>query len=86
MQNKIYSLDSLIDFGKHKGKTIKDVICKDVTYIEWAVTQVTSFELDNEAFSLYETMYNEYWYNRDGDYEDYSWHDAYDTYMYGKND
>lgn len=30
------NLDKILKFGKHKGKTIKEVLRVDPTYIEWA--------------------------------------------------
>lgn len=97
MKNKIYKLDSIIDFGKHKGKTIEDVIIENVTYIEWAIGKIKWFNLDEKAklfCKKYLDRYNQYCYQKylenEQDmyeqYDDYSWHDAYDTYMYGKND
>ncbi len=41
----IYTIDSKINFGKHKGKAVKDIVYKYPKYIEWAVGAIEFFEL-----------------------------------------
>lgn len=46
-------LDDVIDFGKYKGVTIREVIEKDWLYIEWAVLQSQRLYVDVEAVISY---------------------------------
>ena len=48
-----YSLDDRIDFGKYKGDTIREIIDDDSVYIEWALSEVGGFDLDEEATRYY---------------------------------
>jgi len=38
-----------LPFGKHRGKTVRDVIDQDPTYLEWALLNVEGFELTDDA-------------------------------------
>ena len=40
---KIYALDDTIEFGKHKGKTLREVIKEDWSWVEWAIDQSEHF-------------------------------------------
>ncbi len=46
-------LQDIFRFGKHKGKTLKKVICIDVSYVEWCIGNVDRFELDTRAERYY---------------------------------
>lgn len=37
-----------LDFGKHKGKTIEEILECDPTYIRWAIKTISGFELSEE--------------------------------------
>ena len=50
---KVLGLDDVIDFGKYKGVTIREVIEKDWHYIEWAVLQSQRLYVDVEAVVNY---------------------------------
>ena len=50
---KVLGLDDVIDFGKYKGVTIREVIEKDWQYIEWAVLQSQRLYVDVEAVVSY---------------------------------
>jgi len=50
---KVLGLDDVIDFGKYKGVTIREVIKKDWQYIEWAVLQSQRLYVDVEAVISY---------------------------------
>ena len=50
---KVLGLDDIIDFGKYKGVTIREVIEKDWQYIEWAVLQSQRLYVDVEAVVSY---------------------------------
>lgn len=46
----VYTLDSQLNFGKHKGKTVRAVAgSDDVRYLEWALENIPWFELDKDA-------------------------------------
>lgn len=49
------ALSDKINFGKHKGQTIQELIDEHPTYLEWAVDEIERFALDdnaNQALSL----------------------------------
>ncbi|MCF6133448.1 exodeoxyribonuclease X C-terminal domain-containing protein [Flavobacterium wongokense] len=43
---KFYYLDTIFNFGKYEGKTLKDVASEDIMYIEWCIMTVESFVMD----------------------------------------
>lgn len=45
------TLNSILDFGKHKGKTISDIISSDPIYLEWCLAEEI-FELDERSMIL----------------------------------
>jgi len=45
----LLDLKSIIPFGKHKGKTIKNIISKDPQYLYWACENIESFALTTKA-------------------------------------
>lgn len=53
MQNRIFTLNSVLDFGKFKGQglTIKDVMWNEPHYIEWCIRKISWFALDDEAMN-----------------------------------
>jgi len=65
----IYKLTDKIQFGKHNGKTIQEIIDKDVTYIEWAIQTIENFDLDDEAEAEFETTLGSHY---EGD-DDWAW-------------
>lgn len=48
-----YSLDSVLNFGKHRGKRMRAVIQDDPAYIVWATSE-KMIELDNIAFDTFQ--------------------------------
>jgi len=44
--HKPYDLDSILDFGKYKGRTVEDVLDEDPRYLLWALESVERFETD----------------------------------------
>lgn len=44
---RLYDLDTVLDFGKHKGLTVEDVLNDDPRYLLWALENVERFEVDN---------------------------------------
>lgn len=52
-RKKIYSLVDRIDFGKYKGLCLKDLIDKDLKYVQWCTKEKNIFEMDQEAKSYF---------------------------------
>ena len=50
VSNVAYTLNSVVDFGKYKGKTFMEVLQKDDNYIFWALKEVDLFCLYKEDF------------------------------------
>lgn len=46
-------LNDTMPFGKHKGKTIQELINTEVDYIRWLLENSDSFELDEDADAAY---------------------------------
>ncbi len=44
---KIYSLDTKLPFGKHKGQTLEQVLSHDFQYIDWCLRNIDNFVLDH---------------------------------------
>jgi hypothetical protein len=42
-----YDLDTPLRFGKHKGRTVEDVMAEDPYYLFWCLENVESFEVDD---------------------------------------
>lgn len=42
---KIIQLDDEMPFGKYKGKTLREVIESDKSYIEWVINNVKDYKL-----------------------------------------
>ena len=63
-----YGLADKINFGKHRGKTIKDVIENDPTYIEWMLDTVEAVEFEDTAMKEYESAIDEYYRNDESKY------------------
>lgn len=49
IQLKVYGLNSVLEFGKYKGQTIKQVLEQNVDYITWCLENINHFALDEEA-------------------------------------
>lgn len=46
---KVYGLNDTLDFGKHKGKTLQEIIREDFQWIEWALNYSDHFHCDIDA-------------------------------------
>ncbi len=44
-----YSPETILNFGKHRGKTIKGVIENDINYIVWCLIEIDDFNLDENS-------------------------------------
>lgn len=47
------SLKWIFTFGKYKGRTLKEVIERDSSYITWCLEKVKDFTLKSKAEALY---------------------------------
>jgi hypothetical protein len=47
------NLDDIFFFGKHRNKTISEVIKIDISYLKWCVLNITWFELSKESLRKY---------------------------------
>lgn len=45
-----YNLDDEIQFGRHKGATIRELADTEISYVKWALDNVDRFELSEEAY------------------------------------
>lgn len=52
-EQRVLGLEDIFDFGKYKGKTIKEVIDEDWKYVEWAIFQSQRLYVDVESVVAY---------------------------------
>ena len=52
----LLTLQSLMPFGKYKGLAIGEIISRDPNYVAWALTNIGSCKLDEQAFKAYKTI------------------------------
>ncbi len=58
---KIFELNDVIDFGKYKGKSIKEIMESHSFYIEWVIKNVEYFAISRDAMKFFtEECYNEF--------------------------
>ncbi len=50
MNYKIYEIDTLVEFGRYKGKTIIEIAKEDKKYLEWFLEKIDNIALDRELF------------------------------------
>jgi hypothetical protein len=50
---KVYSLDTIIHFGKYRGVTLQNIIESDWEYVRYLINQCNK-ELDNPAYEYLE--------------------------------
>jgi hypothetical protein len=51
MNYKIYGIDTLVEFGRYKGKTIIEIAKEDKKYLEWFLEEIDNVALDRELFN-----------------------------------
>lgn len=49
------NLKSPLKFGKHSGRTLKEVAKIDLSYIKWCVENIEEFGVDQAAINFFET-------------------------------
>jgi hypothetical protein len=68
------SLNDILDFGKYKGMSIKDVYKIDASYLLWAIENINRFDLPEELELRIEEKADEErhdYYVDNLDYEDF---------------
>ena len=41
----VYKLNTVLKFGKHRGKTVEQILKTDPTYIRWCLKNIDTFEM-----------------------------------------
>lgn len=54
------SLRDIITFGKHSGKSVKEVITQDPMWLDWAIQNIKSFSISDYAKEQVRIAVNEY--------------------------
>lgn len=49
-------LQDRLDFGKHRGKTLEEVIEEDPRYIRWALREIDRFDITEAAEAYLEQV------------------------------
>lgn len=83
---KYYYADTIFTFGKHKGKTLDEVMECDPDYVDWCLANLDHFALGNDEFSsdLKTPSKRTRRFYDDDDYDDWS-DDEYDSFgSYGR--
>lgn len=87
-----YFLESQLNFGKHKKKTIKEILEIEPTYINWCARNIANFIIDNDEvtkireflpnfhFSFEENKRIYYWIFADLDNEEVEPEEDYEYY------
>ena len=66
---KFYALKSYLNFGKHKGRRVEEVLGVNPDYLQWCLDNIEWFSLDNEANQELLDTLDEY-----REYDDETWH------------
>jgi len=45
--SRVYDLDSNLDFGKYRGRSLEDILDEDPAYLLWALATVVRFQVDD---------------------------------------
>ena len=53
-----YDLNSRLNFGRHRGVTLSEIIHEDPSYIVWAINNITGFAISDEAMQFLATKTN----------------------------
>ncbi len=55
----VYTMQSILRFGKHKTEEISEIIINDPKYIEWCLNEKI-FELDKTSYKYFEVSLENY--------------------------
>ncbi len=56
MRIKLYGIDDIFDFGRYKGKSIRELLTNNPGYVDWLIRNVESFALSQDAFNDAKTI------------------------------
>lgn len=45
-KSKMFTKESVLEFGKHKGETVEDVLKYDPSYLVWCIENLKWFDVD----------------------------------------
>lgn len=90
---KFYNLDTEFTFGKYEGKTVRDILEIQPTYLDWCAINLDHFYISEEVIEEIKVSYsdfkiseegvnklNEKYEQWEGEQEDYEEYDDYDDY------
>ncbi|WKS95818.1 hypothetical protein [Riemerella columbina] len=94
MKYKIYGINTPIEFGRYKGKTLLEVAKEDKNYLEWFIEEIDNVSVDGELLNYKEiqalgnihiledrlSVEEELYEDFEEDYVNYDW--SYDDYRY----
>lgn len=46
---KLYDLDTLFTFGKHQGKTVREVVDQHPSYLNWCIIHLDHFYISDDS-------------------------------------
>jgi hypothetical protein len=50
--NLLRGINNVLEFGKHKGKTVQQVMKEDPNWLHWALQNISTFKLNRNALLL----------------------------------
>jgi len=71
IDNKKMNFDTVLNFGKYKGETIKYVYERDASYLQWCLENIERFKLSEKETSLIEEKAEMEEWDRFEDNDDY---------------
>jgi len=53
---QVFEIETTLDFGKYKGKTVKEIFVSDPGYIEWALSENAFFRVNESIFKYFQEI------------------------------
>lgn len=50
--NLLRGINNVLEFGKHKGKTVQQIMKEDADWLHWALQNIKDFKLNKNALLL----------------------------------
>lgn len=50
--NVLRGLNNVLEFGRHKGKTVQQIMKEDADWLHWALQNIKDFKLNRNALLL----------------------------------